>query len=70
MDPRLNPYAPGAGTPPPELAGREDVIEKASVALDRIRNGLATRSFMLVGLRGVGKTVLVGADSNLTRRAD
>ncbi|MFA7505523.1 MAG: ATP-binding protein [Burkholderiaceae bacterium] len=59
MDPRLNPYAPGAGTPPPELAGREGVIEKASIALDRIRNGLAARSLMLVGLRGVGKTVLL-----------
>ncbi len=59
MDPRLNPYAPGAGTPPPELAGRESVIEKASIALDRIRAGLAARSLMLVGLRGVGKTVLL-----------
>ena len=59
MDPRINPYAPGAGTPPPELAGRQDVLEKASIALDRIRNGLAARSFMLVGLRGVGKTVLL-----------
>lgn len=59
MDPRLNPYAPGAGTPPPELAGREGVIETASIALDRIRNGLVARSLMLVGLRGVGKTVLL-----------
>ena len=59
MDPRLNPYAPGAGTPPPELAGREGVIEAASIALDRIRNGLVARSLMLVGLRGVGKTVLL-----------
>ena len=37
MDPRLNPYAPGAGTPPPELAGRDELIERAAVALDRIR---------------------------------
>ena len=59
MDPRLNPYAPGAGTPPPELAGREGVIEATSIALDRIRNGLVARSLMLVGLRGVGKTVLL-----------
>lgn len=59
MDPRLNPYAPGAGAPPPELAGRDNVIEKASIALDRIRNGLVARSLMLVGLRGVGKTVLL-----------
>lgn len=59
MDPRLNPYAPGAGAPPPELVGRESVIEKASIALDRIRAGLVARSLMLTGLRGVGKTVLL-----------
>ncbi len=59
MDPRLNPYAPGAGTPPPELAGRDDVIERASVALDRLRAGRAARSVILYGLRGVGKTVLL-----------
>lgn len=59
MDPRLNPYAPGAGTPPPELAGRDETIEKASVALDRIRGGRAARSLVLYGLRGVGKTVLL-----------
>ena len=59
MDPRTNPYAPGAGTPPPELAGRDDVIEEAAVALDRIRGGLAAKSLLMVGLRGVGKTVLL-----------
>ncbi|MFZ0501058.1 MAG: ATP-binding protein [Steroidobacteraceae bacterium] len=59
MDPRRNPYAPGAGAPPPELAGRDAVIEEASIALDRIRNGLHAKSLMLVGLRGVGKTVLL-----------
>ena len=59
MDPRRNPYAPGAGAPPPELAGRDVVIEEASIALDRIRNGLHAKSLMLVGLRGVGKTVLL-----------
>ena len=59
MDPRTNPYAPGAGTPPPELAGRDDLIERAAVALDRIRAGRAARSFVLYGLRGVGKTVLL-----------
>jgi hypothetical protein len=59
MDPRRNPYAPGAGASPPELAGREQVIESASIALDRMRNGLVARSLMLVGLRGVGKTVLL-----------
>ncbi len=59
MDPRTNPYAPGAGTPPPELAGRDGVIERAAVALDRIRKGRAARSLILYGLRGVGKTVLL-----------
>lgn len=59
MDPRTNPYAPGAGSPPPELAGRDQVIEAASIALDRMKNGLVARSLMLVGLRGVGKTVLL-----------
>ena len=57
MDPRLNPYAPGAGTPPP--AGRDELIERAAVALDRIRAGRSARSFILYGLRGVGKTVLL-----------
>jgi len=59
MNPRTNPYAPGAGAPPPELAGRDGVIEAASIALDRMRAGLVARSLMLVGLRGVGKTVLL-----------
>ena len=59
MDPRRNPYAPGAGVLPPELAGRDRLIEDASIALDRIRNGLAAKSLLMVGLRGVGKTVLL-----------
>ena len=59
MDPRQNPFAPGAGTPPPELAGRDLLIEDAAVALDRIRAGRSARSVILYGLRGVGKTVLL-----------
>jgi hypothetical protein len=59
MNPRINPFAPGAGVPPPELAGREHVIERAAVSLDRIRGGKAARSLILYGLRGVGKTVLL-----------
>lgn len=59
MDPRTNPYAPGAGTLPPELAGRDEIIEQVSIQLDRCRNGLPFRSFLMVGLRGVGKTVLL-----------
>ena len=59
MDRRTNPYAPGAGTPPPELVGRDTLIEDAEIALDRLRNGLAAKSLLMVGLRGVGKTVLL-----------
>lgn len=59
MDPLSNPYAPGAGTPPPELAGRDDVREAARIALERIRLGRPNKSLMMVGLRGVGKTVLL-----------
>lgn len=55
----LNPFAPGAGIPPPELAGRDDLMKRAAVALDRIRIGRPTRSVILHGLRGVGKTVLL-----------
>jgi len=59
MDPRRNPFAPGAGTPPPELAGRSALLERNAVALDRIRAGRAARPGILYGLRGVGKTVLL-----------
>ncbi|MCC6920697.1 MAG: ATP-binding protein [Alphaproteobacteria bacterium] len=59
MDPRRNPYSPGAGSPPPELAGRDALIEDAAVALDRIKAGRHPQSLILVGLRGVGKTVLL-----------
>jgi hypothetical protein len=59
MDPRRNPYAPGAGTPPPQLAGRDELIERAAIALDRIRAGRHARSMIFLGLRGVGKTVLL-----------
>jgi AAA ATPase domain len=59
MDPVLNPFAPGAGTPPPQLAGRDDVRETVRVAIERVRRGLPTKSVLMVGLRGVGKTVLL-----------
>lgn len=60
MDPRINPYSPGAGARPPKLSGREALIEKAEIALDRCRNGLPSRGgIIMVGLRGVGKTVLL-----------
>lgn len=59
MDPIRNPYAPGAGTPPPELAGRDAIRGSARVALERTRIGRSSKSLLLVGLRGVGKTVLL-----------
>lgn len=59
MNPVENPFAPGAGTPPPELAGRDDLRETIRVAVERARRGLPTKSALMVGLRGVGKTVLL-----------
>jgi len=59
MDARDNPYVPGAGTPPPELAGRHEVLERAEIALTRIQRGRPSKSLIVVGLRGVGKTVLL-----------
>lgn len=59
MDPVRNPFAPGAGTPPPELAGRDELRETVRVAVERVRLGLPTKSILMVGLRGVGKTVLL-----------
>ena len=59
MDPRRNPFAPGAGSKPPEFAGRDELIEDADIAFDRLLNGLHANSLFLLGLRGVGKTVLL-----------
>lgn len=59
MDPVENPFAPGAGTPPPELAGRDELRETIRVAVERARRGLPAKSILMVGLRGVGKTVLL-----------
>ena len=59
MDPVRNPFAPGAGTPPPELAGRDELREIVRIALERTRLGRPAKSILMVGLRGVGKTVLL-----------
>ena len=59
MNPLGNPYSPGAGTPPPELAGRERLREQVRIALARLRAGRSAKSVLMVGLRGVGKTVLL-----------
>ncbi len=59
MDPVRNPYAPGAGTPPPELAGRDELLHTVAVAIARVRLGRPAKGVLLIGLRGVGKTVLL-----------
>jgi hypothetical protein len=59
MDPIRNPYAPGAGTPPPELSGRDELRERVHIAIERVRLGRASKSVLIIGLRGVGKTVLL-----------
>src|SRR6476659_1816083 len=59
MDPVRNPYAPGAGQRPPELAGRDTELTAFDVVLERIAHGRPERSLVLTGLRGVGKTVLL-----------
>jgi len=59
MNAVINPYAPGAGSPPPELAGRDAIRETVAVNLERLRLGRPAKSLMMVGLRGAGKTVLL-----------
>jgi hypothetical protein len=59
LDRRKNPYAPGAGLQPPELAGRDKLLEEATIDMDRVLDGRPTKGMMLLGLRGVGKTVLL-----------
>ncbi len=59
-DPIANPYAPGAGTPPPALVGRDAIIESADIALQRLRAARTSQHQLITGLRGVGKTVLLG----------
>ena len=61
MDPVRNPYAPGAGQRPPELAGRDEQLRAFDVVLERVARGRPERSLVLTGLRGVGKTVLLNA---------
>jgi hypothetical protein len=59
MDPIKNPFSPGAGAPPPELVGRDGVLDQARVLLGRVKAKRAEKSLLLTGLRGVGKTVLL-----------
>jgi hypothetical protein len=59
MDPIKNPFSPGAGSPPPELVGRDPILEQARILLGRVRQRRPEKSMLLTGLRGVGKTVLL-----------
>ncbi len=67
MDPIRNPFVPGAGTPPPELTGRDELLDRARITLARAKLGRPSKSFIAVGLRGVGKTVLL---ARVRRMAD
>lgn len=59
MDPIKNPFSPGAGTPPPELVGRDSILQDARILLGRVKQKRPEKSMLLTGLRGVGKTVLL-----------
>lgn len=59
MDAHRKPFLPGAGAPPPELAGRQDILDRAALILARVRTRRSEKSLLLIGLRGVGKTVLL-----------
>jgi hypothetical protein len=69
MDAVRNPFAPGAGSRPPELAGRETIIQDAQIAIQRALLGKPSRSQMLLGLRGVGKTVLLNKIEEMAETA-
>lgn len=70
MDKIRNPFSPGAGSPPPELAGREHILEQANVLLGRIRARRPEKSLLLTGLRGVGKTVLLNDIERMAQAED
>ncbi|MFZ1983245.1 MAG: ATP-binding protein [Desulfatitalea sp.] len=69
MDKIKNPFSPGAGSPPPELAGRDAILEQARVLLGRIRERRPEKSILMTGLRGVGKTVLLNEMERMAMRA-
>ena len=68
MDRVSNPFSPGAGSPPPELVGRNDILEETRVLLGRIKARRPEKSILLTGLRGVGKTVLLNEMERLAQR--
>ncbi len=70
MDPLKNPFSPGAGSPPPELVGRDPILEQARILLGRVRERRPEKSMLLTGLRGVGKTVLLNEIERQATAAD
>ncbi len=70
MDKIRNPFSPGAGAPPPELAGRDGVLEQAEVLFARIRQKRPEKSLVMTGLRGVGKTVLLNEMDRMAREVE
>lgn len=69
MDPLDNPYRPGAGTPPPALLGRDQLIDAFGITVRRAASGRPGKSLMPIGLRGVGKTVLLNRFGDIAREA-
>lgn len=70
MDPIKNPFSPGAGSPPPELVGRDPLLELARILLGRVKLKRAEKSLLLTGLRGVGKTVLLNEIERMAKATD
>lgn len=68
MDPLNNPFSPGAGTPPPQLVGRNETLQQAMMALARIKRGRSEKSILLIGLRGTGKTVVLNEIAKLAEK--
>ncbi len=69
MNPLHNPFSPGAGSRPPELAGRDEVLSSANIALQRVLLGRSAQSQIFLGLRGTGKTVLLNEVFELAEKA-
>src|ERR1035438_9875634 len=69
MDAIKNPFSPGAGSPPPELVGREGILEQARILLGRVKQKRPEKSLLLTGLRGVGKTVLLNEIERMAKSA-
>lgn len=60
MDALTNPYTPNAGAQPSAMLGRDDQLKSFDLLLRRLRTGRTEQSMIVTGLRGVGKTVLLG----------